>query len=100
MTENPGNLKPQRPKHVLARAIGVFLVISTAFSLCRLIGIDTKSFWPFMVLMVGGSFIGNFAGVVIAKGWPANREQFAESGGPANDEEHGQTHVPEPRNDE
>ena len=100
MTENPSNLKPQRPKHVLARAIGVILVISTAFSLCRLIGIDTKSFWPFMVLMVGGSFIGNFVGVLIAKKWPANREQSAQSDGPTNDEERGQTDVPEPRNDE
>ena len=67
MTEGPGNLKPQRPKHVLARAIGVLLVISTAFSLCRLIGIDTKSFWPFMVLVVGGSFIGNVIGVFLAQ---------------------------------
>ena len=53
-----------------------------------------------MVLMVGGSFIGNFVGVLIAKKWPANREQSAQSDGPTNDEGRGQTHVPEPRNDE
>jgi len=67
MTEDPGNLKPQRSKHFLARAIGVALVISTGFAVCKLIGIDTKSFWPFMVLMVGGSFIGNFIGFLFAQ---------------------------------
>ena len=67
MTEDSGNLKPQRPKHVLARAIGVLLVLSTGFAVFKLIGIDTKSFWPFMVLMVGGSFIGNVIGVFLAQ---------------------------------
>ncbi len=67
MTEDPGNLKPQRPKHFLARAIGVALVISTGFAVCKLIGIDTRRFWPFMILMVGGSFIGNFIGVFFAQ---------------------------------
>lgn len=67
MTEDPANIKPQRPKHVLARVIGVLLVISTGFAVLKLIGIDTKSFWPFMVLVVGGSFIGNLIGVFLAQ---------------------------------
>jgi hypothetical protein len=67
MMENPSNRKPQRPKHVLARAIGVLLVLSTGYAVYKLVGIDTKSFWPFMVLVVGGSFIGNFLGVVLAQ---------------------------------
>lgn len=68
MIEDPGNLKPQRPKHYLARAIGVALVISTGFAVCELIGIDpTKSFWPFMVVVGGGSWIGNVIGVFLAQ---------------------------------
>jgi hypothetical protein len=67
MTEDPGNLKPQRPKHYLARAVGVALVISTGYVVYQLIGIDPKRFWPFMVLMVGGSFIGNVIGVFLAQ---------------------------------
>lgn len=67
MTEDPGYLKPQRPKHFLARAIGVLLVISAGFAVFKMIGIDAKRFWPFMVLMVGGSFIGNVIGVFFAK---------------------------------
>jgi hypothetical protein len=67
MTKDPGNPKPQRPKHVLARTIGVALAVSTGFAVYKLIGIDTKSFWPFMVLMVGGSFIGNVIGVFLAQ---------------------------------
>ena len=67
MTEDPGNLKPQRPKHVLARAIGVALGVSTGFAVYKLIGINTESFWPFMVLVVGGSFIGNVMGVFLAQ---------------------------------
>jgi hypothetical protein len=67
MTEYPGNLKPQCPKHVLARAIGVLLVLSIGYALCGLFGIDTRSFWPFMVLVVGGSFIGNVIGVFLAQ---------------------------------
>ena len=67
MTEDRGNLKPQRPKHVLARAIGVLLVVSIGFAVFKLLGIDTKSFWPFMILVVGGSFIGNLIGVFLAQ---------------------------------
>jgi len=67
MTEDPGNLKTQRPKHVLARAIGVALAISTGLAVYKLLGIDTRSFWPFMVLVVGGSFIGNIIGVFLAQ---------------------------------
>jgi len=67
MTEDPDNQKPQRPKHVLARAIGVPIVVLTGFAVCKLIGIDTKSFWPLMVLVVGGSVIGNVIGVFVAR---------------------------------
>ena len=67
MTEDLGNLKAQRSKLVLARAIGVGIVISIGFAVCKLIGIDTKSFWPFMILIVGGSFIGNVIGVFLAQ---------------------------------
>ena len=67
MTEDPGNLKPQRPKHLLARAIGVALVILTGLAVYKLIGIDTRSFWPFMILVVGGSFIGNGIGILLAQ---------------------------------
>ena len=67
MTQYPDNPKTQRPKHVLARAIGVLLVISSGYTAFKLFGIDTKSFWPFMVLMVGGSFIGNVVGVFLAQ---------------------------------
>ena len=67
MTEDPGNLKPQRPNHLLARAIGVLLVILTGFAVYKLIGIDTNSFWPFLVLVVVGSFIGNVIGVFLAQ---------------------------------
>jgi len=67
MTEDPGNPKPQRPKHILARAIGVALGVSIGFAACKLIGIDTQRFWPFMVLVVGGSFIGNVIGVFLAQ---------------------------------
>ena len=67
MTEDPDNLKPQRPKHILARAIGVAFVVSAGFAVYKLIGIDTESFWPFMVLIVGGSFIGNVIGVFLAQ---------------------------------
>jgi hypothetical protein len=67
MTEDPGNLKPRRPNYLLARAIGVALAISIGFGVYRLIGIDAKNFWPFMILMVGGSVIGNVIGVVLAQ---------------------------------
>lgn len=67
MTEDPNNLKPRRPKHVLARAIGVALAVSIGFAVYKLAGIDTRSFWPFMVLVVGGSFIGNVIGVFLAQ---------------------------------
>lgn len=67
MTEDPGDLKPQRPKHILARAIGVAFMVATGFAVCKLMGIDTQSFWPFMLLVVGGSFIGNVIGVLIAQ---------------------------------
>jgi hypothetical protein len=67
MTEDPGNLKAQRPKHTLARTIGVLIVMSTGYGVFKLIGIDTKNFWPFMVLVVGGSFIGNILGVFLAQ---------------------------------
>jgi len=67
MTEDRGNLRPQRPKHVLARAIGVLLVVSIGFAVSKLLGIDTKSLWPFMILVVGGSFIGNFIGVFLSQ---------------------------------
>jgi len=68
MTEGPGNLKPQRPKYVLARGIGGALVISTVFVVCKLIGIDpTKSFWLFMVFVVGSSWIGSVVGVFLAQ---------------------------------
>ena len=67
MTEAQDNPKPQRPKHVLARAIGVLLVVSTGYAVSRLIGIDTRSFWPFMLLVVGGSFVGNVMGVFLAQ---------------------------------
>jgi len=68
MTENPGSPKPQRPKYSLARGIGGALVISTSFVVCKLIGIDpTKSLWPFMVLVVGGSWIGSVIGVFVAQ---------------------------------
>lgn len=67
MTEDPRNLKTRHPKNILARAIGVALAISTGFAVYRLIGIDTKSFWPFMVLVVGGSFVGNVIGVFLAR---------------------------------
>jgi hypothetical protein len=64
MTED---LKPQRPKHILARGIGGLLVISIGFAAYKLIGINTQSFWPFMALVVGGSFIGNIIGVFLAQ---------------------------------
>jgi len=67
MTEDPGNLKTQRPKHLLARAIGVALAVSTGLAVYKLLGIDTRSFWPFMILVVGGSFIGNIIGVFLAQ---------------------------------
>ncbi len=67
MTEDPGNLKPQRPKHVLARVIGVFLALLTGYAAFKRIGIDTKSFWPFMVLVVGSSFIGNIIAVFLVQ---------------------------------
>ena len=67
MTEDPADLKPQRPKHILARAIGVLLVLSTGFLVFKLIGIDTRSFWPFMILVVGGSFVGNIIGAFLAQ---------------------------------
>ncbi len=67
MTEAPGNLKPQRPKHLLARAVGVFLVLLTGYGFFKVVGIDTKSFWPYMVLVVGSSFIGNAVGVFLAQ---------------------------------
>ena len=67
MTEDRGSLKPQRPKYVLARAIGVLLVVSIGFAVFKLLGIDTKSLWPFMILVVGGSFIGNFIGVFLSQ---------------------------------
>ena len=66
MTEDPGNLKLQRPKHLLAMAIGGALGVSTIFAVYKLIGIDTERFWPFMVLVVGGSFIGGFPAQKIA----------------------------------
>jgi len=40
--------------------------LSTIFAVYKLIGIDTNSFWPFMVLVVGGSFIGGFLAQKIA----------------------------------
>ncbi len=67
MTEDPSNLRTERPRHILARAIGVALAVSTGFAVYKLIGIDTRSFWPFMVLLVGGSFIGNVIGVLLAQ---------------------------------
>ena len=67
MTEDPRNREPQRPKHTLARAIGVTLAVSTGYAAYKLIGIDIKSFWPFMILVVGGSFIGNVIGVFLAR---------------------------------
>ena len=67
MSEDPANLNVRSPKHYLARAIGVALAFSTIFVVYKLIGIDTKSFWPFMVLVIGGSFIGNRIGFFLAQ---------------------------------
>ena len=62
MTEEPGNLKSQHLKQLLAKAIGVALGIAVIFAVYKLIGINTRSFWPFMILVVGGSFIGHVIG--------------------------------------
>ena len=67
MTEHPGNLKTQRPSHLLARTIGVALAILAGLAVYKLFDIDTKSFWPFMILIVGGSFIGNVIGIFVAQ---------------------------------
>lgn len=64
MTEDPGNLKPQRPKHLLARAIGAGLGAATGIAVSRLTGFD--SFWPWVVLVVVGSEIGSFLAQRIA----------------------------------
>jgi hypothetical protein len=64
MTEDPGNLKPQRPKHFLARAIGGGLGAATGIAVSKLTGFD--SFWPWMVLVVGCTGIGVFLAQKIA----------------------------------
>jgi hypothetical protein len=76
MTEDAGNLKPQRPKHRLtsafwsgghpvARAIGGILGAATGMAVSKLTGSD--SFLPWMVLLVGGGVIGNVIGVLLAQ---------------------------------
>ena len=68
MTEDPGNLKPQRPKHPLARGItargiGGGLGGLIGFGVSKLTGFD--SFWPWMLLGVGCAFIGAFIGAFL-----------------------------------
>ena len=60
MTEDPDNLKPQRPKRPLVRAIGGVLGTATGIAVFKLIGFE--SFWLLMGLVVGGSVIGGFLG--------------------------------------
>jgi hypothetical protein len=56
MTEDPGNPKPHRPKHPLARAIGGAIGCATALAVGRLIGFE--SFWLGVVLVAGCTGIG------------------------------------------
>jgi hypothetical protein len=65
MTEDPGNLKPQRPKHQLAGAIGRVLGIATGLTVRELAGFD--SFWAWMVLAIGGMFVGQGIAVLLAR---------------------------------
>ena len=65
MTEDPDNLKPQRPKHRLtARGIGGGLGGLIGFGGSKLAGFD--GFWPWMILGVGCAFIGAFLAQKIA----------------------------------
>lgn len=56
MTEDPANLKPQRPKYFSARGIGGGLGGLIGFGVSKLTGFD--GFWPWMLLGVGCAFIG------------------------------------------
>ena len=58
MTQDPGNLKPRRPKHPLARAIGGVLGCATGLAAGKLIGFE--SFWLGVVLVAGCTGIGVF----------------------------------------
>jgi uncharacterized membrane protein YgaE (UPF0421/DUF939 family) len=64
MTENPGNLKSQRPQHILARAIGCFLGAAIGYAVYKLIGFE--NFWLWMLLVVGCIFLGSFLAQKIA----------------------------------
>jgi hypothetical protein len=67
MTETPGNLKPHQD-HILARAIATALVIAAVYGVCNLLAYNvTGSFWPFMALVVGGSFLGNLIGYSVGQ---------------------------------
>ena len=65
MTEDPGNLKPQRPRHQLAGAIGRVLGIVTGLTLRELAGFD--NFWAWMVFAIGGMFVGQSIAVFLAR---------------------------------
>ena len=58
MTEDPANLKPHRPKHALARAMGGGLGCATGLAVGKLIGFE--SFWLGVVLVAGCAGIGVF----------------------------------------
>ena len=64
MTEVSGNQKPQRPKIISAGGIGGGLGGAIGFGLSKLTGFD--SFWPWMILGVGGAFLGTFLAQKIA----------------------------------
>jgi len=64
MTEDPGNLKLQRPKNVMARAIGCVLGSATGYGVYKLIGLE--KFWLWMLLVVGCIFLGSFLAQKIA----------------------------------
>ena len=55
MTEDPGNLKPQRPKYLSARGIGGGLGGLIGFGGSKLTGFD--SFWPWMLLVAARDFL-------------------------------------------
>ena len=65
MTEDPGNPAPQRSNHQLAGAIGRVLGIFSGLMVRQLAGFD--SFWAWMVLAIGGMFVGQGVAVFIAR---------------------------------
>jgi hypothetical protein len=64
MTEDSGNQKPQRSTHILARAIGCGLGAAIGHAVYKLIGFEKG--WLWMLLVVGGIFIGSFLAQEIA----------------------------------